>query len=209
MPDLTSSNSATDMTAELAQVVAAGQEIKNVRGDSFHVNLLALNSIAHVQRTGTVARGFAEVSRQMGRLSRDLDTAMNELWRLSARWVEAVSRLLQRDRLRRILDRALDEAGATAERAGGLAVRARIDERSAALRLDIRRARRLLLERLDDVDQLATMGCVISRAARIEAAYGGEFRPILGDLSEEFSGHAEHIFDALKALRKRLDEEHR
>lgn len=193
-----SMNDVAHAATQLQRAVAIGEESRVVGNESIRVSRLALNAIVLAKRSGEAARGFAEVSHHMSGMSRQLDEGTRDLWKYTAAWIACASALLQRARVARALRQALEAAedsGAdvTAARAPEASVRAAAD--------DLRKAREQLAEQIEESARASLVGIVLSRAARIEACYGGAHREALSQLSTEFSQRAEHIHETLKRMR--------
>ena len=184
----------------LARAVAICEETKRVVLGAGDMNMQAVNAILLTRSKKGSARGFEEVSAQMGTLSRDVERCMSGLQKRIFDWVSAVSALLRMDRRVSVLKRA---GACDPRRVVGVAL-----EREQAASQEHWRALdrirgRILLD-LEDAQQLSAMGSVLSRTAKLEATYGGPQREALALVSAEFATVAEKIHASIKTLQRQV-----
>lgn len=184
-------------TARFARVTRVNEGTKALVAASLRVNLLALDAMVQGRRAGGSLRGFDEVSSQMRRWSLELVGALEAVRALNSGVLSLVS-LVEKE------ERALSLLAGAAHCHPGPSISAAM-ERQLTLRdvgtERLRRARRHLVDALDDLNQLGLMASVLSRAAMIEAASGdSDQRRQLGAVSQEFHHNAEEVMRLLKEL---------
>lgn len=185
--------------ADLLRIVRINEGIKSVVSVAFKINIMALNAIFLAKRAGNAALGFAVLSNELRAFSGDLRNSMEDLRRLVHDAVGQVSVLLQDMRRSSLLEEAIRGVDNRPELT---ALLKRRQEIARNRNLDISALRRELKIALDSSFQLADLGGVLAKSAKIEAAYGQAFAPSLSQVSGEFDGVIEEIRNSLDALRK-------
>lgn len=168
--------------SDLHRVVALNEEIKQVVASAHRINLLALNATLTSKRAGDAARGFRQVALELRAFSAQLRDSMAALQSHTHGAVIAVSSLLRARRAEGIACRAADAAPDAA--AGMLS---RSGARTASCAAQLAAVDAALAVALHEVEQLALLGQVVARSAKIESAYGGTFASDLRQVAEEFS----------------------
>jgi hypothetical protein len=184
---------------ELTRLVDLFEIIKEIAALAFKLRLLAVNAIVTSRSQGATAPGFDVVAAYMGQLSKELDEAMTQLRPEVTAWVRAASLLVKLERSLRLLGEArkLEDTGAAANALAS--ARARV----GALRRDLLKRKRRVADVVDDVSQLTAGGCGAARSAKVEAAYGGEFRLSLGAVADELAAVTDSVYVAAYNLRRR------
>lgn len=183
---------------DLLSIVRINEEIKKVVGVAFKINIMALNAIFLAKRAGTAALGFGVLSNELRVFSQDLRTSMQALTGLIHFCVIDVSRVLQDARHVRLLREAEKLAPHTAVSEILNRRSQENDEHAASLAV----RRRKLKRALEDAFQLVELGGVLSKSAKIEAAYGQGFAGPLAQVSGEFGNIVEEIRASLETLGK-------
>lgn len=186
------------MVSELNQIVGVSEEIKQVVARALQIDHLAINAIVLAKQAGQAARGFGQVSLELSAFSHTLKTCMETLARRTDGLVDAVTSRLKRGRLQAILNLAATEPQAGANLLS--AVRRAEEQREHWSRC-LEQSRRDLAGELEQANQLAELGKVLARSARIEAAYGGAFGAPLALLSNDFANVIDRIAGSLAVLR--------
>lgn len=195
MPEKTCSEAGAD----LLRIVRINEGIKSVVAVAFKINIMALNAIFLAKRAGNAALGFAVLSNELRAFSGDLRESMEALRRLVHEAVGRVSVLLQDMRRSALLD---DAVGRVEGRPELVEVIRKRQELTRQRTLEVAALRRELKLALDSSFQLADLGGVLAKSAKIEAAYGQGFAQSLSQVSGEFDGVIEEIRNSLDALRK-------
>ncbi len=198
MAKLASRKTAFQPAQDLVEVVHLNEGIKSVIAISFRINLMALNAILLASRAGESAVGFGVIAKNLRALSVELTQLMHEIEGKASASVQLISESLRRKRRHNLLRMA---GNATSREIPAL-----LDSlRNHAEQLDGNRKRigdlrASLLEQLGDSSHLCTFGIAISRAARIEAAYGADFSTQLAEVSRDFDDTIQTILPALEKL---------
>lgn len=183
---------------DLLRIVRINEEIKLIVRVAFRINIMALNAIFLAKRAGTAARGFGVLSHELRVFSQDLRDSMLGLTRLIHACVSEVSLVLQDIRHTRLLHQAVESS-----QQGRLAEVIAARERQSTLHAQhLAGLRKQLKRALDDAFQLAELGGMLAKSAKIEAAYGQAFAASLAQVSGEFDGVVEEIRASLEALRR-------
>lgn len=185
---------------DLAGMVGLNEEIKRVIALAFRVNLMALNAIILARRAGTAARGFGVLSDELRRFTCELEEAMAELRRLTWQAVSAVTLRVKQTRITRVLQRCVSHGGRSAELAG--ARLACLEGTAKAEYANFVRLKRALDNAIGDADRIGLMGGVLARTAKIEAAYGQNFREQFAGVATDFDRAIESILQSLGLLKK-------
>jgi len=185
---------------DLSGMVGLNEEIKRVIALAFRVNLMALNAIILARRAGTAARGFGVLSDELRRFTCELEQAMGELRRLTWQAVSAVTLRVKQARITQVLQRCVGHGGRSAELAG---LRLAALERTANSELaHFVRLTPALNDAIGDADRIGLMGGVLARTAKIEAAYGQNFREQFAGVATDFDRAIESILSSLGLLKK-------
>jgi len=184
--------------SELGRTVRLSEETRRVIALAFGVRLMALNAIILARRAGASARGFGVLSGELRRFTGELESAMDELRRLTWSAVATVTARVKQARVAGVLERAR-AAAPQSERwiDEPLARMARAAESQAA---ELRATERALQEAIRDADRIGLMGGVLARTARIEAAYGDVFRVQLTEVADGFDRAIASILASLQQL---------
>lgn len=185
--------------ADLLRIVRINEGIKSVVSVAFKINIMALNAIFLAKRAGNAALGFAVLSNELRAFSGDLRASMEDLRRLVNEAVGQVSVLLQDMRRSALMEEAIRCVDGRPQLQSLLKKRQEITRKR---NLDVAALKRELKLALDSSFQLADLGGVLAKSAKIEAAYGQSFAPSLSQVSGEFDGVIEEIRNSLDALRK-------
>lgn len=179
-------------------VVRVNSGIRQVIAISRRVNLVAVNAMLAARQAGSQARGFGVVSAELRAFSSQLSQQMQDLDGLIYELVHGVAEAAHISRRQRYMadtrqceDAAphLAAAAAHIEQTLG-AIDAASSERWIGLRTRLERALRL-----------CGTGIALSRAAKIEAVYGGVLAGGLRQVAEEIEMAILDILGTLKQLR--------
>lgn len=185
-----------DKTNDLALIVRINEDIKVVVKLARSINILALNAILLARKAGDVALGFGVISGELRTFSKILTKNMEALMALSYSSIETVSSQQRRFRMTSLMQRALAEINS--ERVHLLLPHPEAEPAKQDDTLSMfDRLQSLLLE----ADEASRFGCVISRALKIEATYGGECREMLTQIALDFS----LLIDAIPEVIKRIN----
>jgi hypothetical protein len=198
---MTTTATAPQNTDELGPVVALNEAAKGLFQRSFEINLRALDAIVQSKRSGGALRGFDEVSTQIRTWSRELHAMVDGLGALGREAVGLASRFLVERRRGRLI-----AAAARGSRAVGAAQQLAVVERRLEERQrDLAGMRRRIISKIDDLDQIGLMACVLSRSALIEAtAASGAEREQLNHVSRDFYAKSEEVVAIVQSLGKSL-----
>jgi hypothetical protein len=184
---------------ELQRIVLVNEQIKAVVATAFSINLMALNAIFLAKRAGQAALGFGVLSNELRAFSVELADVMKALRDMTSDSVNVVSDQVRRARTLDILSRLKAAGVARGQQAVDAAFArhaARVEHDEAALRERQRKLRQVLA----DARQRVELGGVLTRSAKIEAAYGGGFAQPLMQVSSEFDRTIQAIRGSLDAL---------
>jgi hypothetical protein len=187
----------TSAASELMRIVSINEEIKKVAACAFRINVVALNAIVLAAQAGDAALGFGQVSIELRAFSGNLGTCMAGVSQLTYASVDAVTSLLKSSRVHDILRRAADDEGGARNLAPALH-RAAGDREECSQYLAEQRDR--LAREVAQASRLSELGQALSRNAKIEAAYGGEFAAPLAHLTDEFSDVIGHVAKSLRLV---------
>lgn len=165
------------------------------------MQLHATNAIVMSRSHGIRVPGFEVVSEQMRQLSKELGGCLAELRNATVRWLRVVSHQVANERSTKIL-----EISARATAVAGAVIRpvlARLEDDTGA-NAAARAARRAFITVLDDARQLAATGCVLARAAKLEATYGNGIAGKLAEAAGSFTELADSVDEAVRAIARRL-----
>lgn len=187
----------TTATSDLLRIVHINEGIKEVAGCATSINIVALNAIVRAAQAGDAARGFGQVSIEIRAFSSSLKTCMYNITQLTNSAVDAVTSRLKTSRLHDILRRATNDPVGAAHLSVAMrnttAGMAACDERLQAQRDS-------LATELTEAGRLSNLGQALSRSARIEAAYGGEYAEPLVHLTDEFASVITRITISLRRV---------
>lgn len=165
------------------------------------MQLHATNAIVMTRSHGVRVPGFEVVSEQMRQLSKELGSCLAELRSATVQWLRWVSHRIATERSVDIL-----HVTARIDPTVGLAVERVLaklaDDRDADT--TIRISRRAFVIVLDDARRLAATGCVLARAAKLEATYGHEVADKLAESAAAFTVLADSVDEAVRAIARRL-----
>jgi hypothetical protein len=182
---------------DFGKVVRITERVKQVVELSNEVKLKALNASLIAKRAGESAKGFQVVSAELRVFSQRLDNAMRELSLEAFALVGDMARIAkERQRLR--LYRQVTNANARI--AEVLTARSKqITEAEHALEDGFA----TLFSSLNRTRGRCDTGGMLSRFARIEAVYGGEFSNALRQVATEVEDTIARICQAIKGLESR------
>jgi methyl-accepting chemotaxis protein len=179
------------------RIVNINEEIKKVAACAFRINIVALNAIVLAAQAGEAALGFGQVSIELRAFSSSLGACMADVSQRTYASVGAVTSLLKSSRLHHILRRAADDGDGGRNLAPAVH-RAGSDLEGCSQHLAAQRER--LAREVAQASRLSELGQALSRNARIEAAYGGEFAAPLAHLTDEFSDVIGHVAKSLRLV---------
>jgi hypothetical protein len=180
-------------TGALKAVVDFSEHTKEVVWLAFNIRLLGLNARVLATRIGERAQGFGVLSGEWTSLGDQLRTQMEQLNRGRDALVRTASRRLIDGHRAQLVDRALALSG---ERGRAVAT----DRRGRPVAVsDLRHELEAVLAA---AGSLCTFGLVISRSAKIEAAWAKDSAALLNDLAVDFERSIESVLPALKRLNK-------
>jgi hypothetical protein len=187
--------------SDLRRIVRINEEIKTIVATAFRINLMALNAIFLAKRAGQAALGFGVLSNELRGFAVALGDNMNELRRMTFSSVVAVTAMVKRARLERILECTDRQSDGKAQAL--LATRnTPATNRRGCDADDMKTIQRELQQRLDDTARLIELGAILARSAKIEAAYGGTFSAPLTQVSTEFDSIIGLTLRSIDSLRK-------
>lgn len=184
--------------SELESVALAQEEIKRIFATTEAVSLAATNASLVAKRAGASSVGFAVVARELRFFAERLGRDMHELTSSIFVLIGMVASRMQRSRR---MDRlcAACQGGSQAEQylvetcsrslEGLHSQQDCIRALSLSLRLAFARAEKQCL-----------MGQAVERAAKIEAAYGCAFQPVLRQIAMEVEGTIEDLLLGVRTL---------
>lgn len=187
---------------DLQRIVAINEEIKAVVATAFRVNVMALNAIIISKKAGVTCRGFGVVSNEQRAYSRQLQECMQELRSTTYRAVDTLSMVLKQHKFTQIFQRT--RSGSTKAALQLDRVLAEREVRLQAFADDLRQCRKALSFQVDEANRLGELGSILARAAKIEAAYGSEFRDALRQTAADFELEVTAINRSLSTVVKEL-----
>lgn len=183
-------------------VVLLNQEIRKIVGIAGGVYLSAMNAMLIAKRAGDSARGFSVVSRELQRFSNRLQDAMHLLNTRIFRLLMQVAELKKRERMHGHHIRAARAGERARDHLGRLLAdqEAEIGQAGAEIGEAVSR----LMTEIERAGTLCEMSIALSRAAKIEAVYGGERATALRQVAEGVETTIAEIIITLKGLNERL-----
>jgi methyl-accepting chemotaxis protein len=194
-----------DTGRELRRIVNTNEEIKRVVATASRINLMAMNALFLAKRAGQTALGFGVLSNELRSFALELQKQMTLLREMTYGGVATITALVKQARLNSVLERTRKESSGIG--------RSLIDEFMgsrhvlvyAGHREQISALNRRLSQMIADTTQLAELGSVLARSAKIEAAYGGTFSAALMQVSSDFERTIGEIQRSLERLTKQQD----
>jgi hypothetical protein len=183
---MTAAEAVSSHSSPLVSVSEMSEAAKAVQVSAFHLHLLGLNARVMATRLGAQAQGFGVLSGEWVALGRRLDEQMRALERVSEQVIHAVSR----ETLRRQRWRLMQAADAVVPVLSTMR-----DEHE-----DVREARLALRMAVAEALRACTLGLVIARTAKIEAAWSAAARESLGGLAHDFENQLGSILPSLRKL---------
>lgn len=180
--------SAVSGPSPLVALTEMAEATKAVLFSAFQLRLLGLNARVLATRLGDQARGFGVLSGEWVALGRSLDELMRALDRVNETVIGAVGREQLRRRRWRLLT--------SCEAVDALPPLSQVRAPSGEVR-DARLALRLAVS---EALRACTLGLVIARTAKIEAAWSVTARESLGALALDFEGQLGSILPELRKL---------
>jgi hypothetical protein len=182
----------------LRRTARINEEIKHVVRISNGINLTAVNAMLVAKRAGERSRGYGVVSGELRNFSSKLEANMGETTALVSGMVRDVAFLMNQDRSRRQMERALRMS----ERAAGLLGPAmgRKANAVAEMRMKIHGLGDTLSRQVGGSMRLCQTGSALARSAKIEAVYGGDMAATLGQVSREVEGRMTELLESVKSL---------
>ncbi|MBU3989109.1 MAG: chemotaxis protein, partial [Gammaproteobacteria bacterium] len=168
-----------DAGRELRRIVRINEEIKTVVARAFKTNLMAMNAIFLAKRAGQSALGFGVLSNELRQFAMDLQKQMAQLREMTHGSVAKLTALLRQARLSRVFERTRNESTGTGRMLIDEFMKNRQNTADARQSEQIAAHNRRLTQMIADTAQLAELGGVLARSAKIEAAYGGPFSAAL------------------------------
>jgi hypothetical protein len=179
-------------------ILRAQEVIRTVSASVRQVNLLALNAIV-LTESSTVARGFARVANEMRTLSGQLEGEMDVLLSSTTGALRAAAQVLVASRRARILEACRRAAPKEAQRLD-------VDAPLRAARAAASEARARVRRSVNQMAKLGLMFTVVSRCARLEAAYGEGIADKLAAVSSDFANASNNISTALASIQEQQRE---
>lgn len=182
----------------LRRTARFNEEIKRVVLISNGINLTAVNAMLVSKRAGERSRGYGVVSGELRNFSSKLEANMGETSALVSGMVRDVAFLMNQDRSRRQMERALRMT----ERAAGLLGHAmgRKVHAIAEMRMKIQGLGNTLFRQVGGSMRLCQGGSALARSAKIEAVYGGDMAATLGQVSRVIEDRMTELLESLKSL---------
>jgi hypothetical protein len=194
-----------DTGRELRRIVNTNEEIKRVVATASRINLMAMNAIFLAKRAGQTALGFGVLSNELRSFSMELQKQMTLLREMTYGSVATVTALVKQARLNSVLERTRNESSGIGRSLIDEFMRNRRVLAYAGHREQIFALNRRLSQMIADTTQLAELGSVLARSAKIEAAYGGTFSAALMQVSSDFERTIGEIQRSLERLTKQQD----
>ncbi|MBA3032614.1 MAG: chemotaxis protein [Gammaproteobacteria bacterium] len=195
-----------DAGRELRRIVRINEEIKTVVARAFKTNLMAMNAIFLAKRAGQSALGFGVLSNELRQFAMDLQKQMAQLREMTHGSVAKLTALLRQARLSRVFERTRNESTGTGRMLIDEFMKNRQNTADARQSEQIAAHNRRLTQMIADTAQLAELGGVLARSAKIEAAYGGPFSAALTQVSSDFERTIGEIQHSLSGLgRQQVD----
>lgn len=183
-------------TLNLKAIIQVTEHVKSVVAVAHRINLLALNAMLLAKRSGVAAVGFGVISNELRSFSRELTSGMRSLQEVSFSSLDGLSKNLKRHRLHHLValaDQALGRTDALSN------VLLRQEQHLQEAERVLQSNHLILALQLADAQRLCAYGDVISRFAKIEAAYGGSFSNQLTEIAQEFT-------DLIRGVQPLVDE---
>lgn len=189
-------------TKDLHAIVRIGESIRGVMGTARQVNLSALNAMLASRHSGERAVGFRVAASELRAVAAGLTGGMAGLSDVVSSLVRGVAMRQSKQRTHAYF---LRTAGAEekAARCLGPAMERQVDEvRQHDIQLGqlCRELGRVAGRAL----RLCDLGLTLSCSARVEAAYAGEFAPVLKQVAEHLTQAIESVADTLRGLMREL-----
>jgi len=184
----------------LLGAAAVSDQIRHISQRAFLMQLHATNALVMTRSRGIRVPGFETVSEQMGQLSRELGAALAVLRGATVAWLRVVSHDVATERTLAAYDSTARMSPAAARAIAPIIARIAAEHASST---DTPRARRAFAVALDEVRQLAAIGCVLARTARLEATDGGGLAESLGEAANEFAVLADAVDDSVRTIARR------
>lgn len=194
-----------DTGRELRRIVNTNEEIKRVVATASRINLMAMNAIFLAKRAGQTALGFGVLSNELRSFALELQKQMTLLREMTYGGVATITALVKQARLNSVLERTRKESSGIGRSLIDEFMRSRHVLVYAGHREQISALNRRLSQMIADTTQLAELGSVLARSAKIEAAYGGTFSAALMQVSSDFERTIGEIQRSLERLTKQQD----
>lgn len=189
--------------SDLLRAVRVNEEIKCVLDASRQINIVALNAFLTARQAGERSRGFAVVSRELRTLAGRFDTAMSVLDDVISRLAADLAQSIRDRRQLAYIEAAVSQPDPHPCLWTTLA---RVIDHHDAIDANIGAGWRRLERDIGSVLRLAESGGVLARAAKIEAAYGGDMARVLTHVAEEIEGYIGDIVIRLASIRRMTGE---
>lgn len=188
--------------SDLHTIVRIGESIRGVMGTAREVNLSALNAMLASRHSGERAVGFRVAASELRAVAAGLTGTMAGLSDVVANLVRGVATRQGKQRTHAYFLRTVG-AEARAARCLGPAMERQVGE-VRQLGIQLSRLCRELGRVAGRALRLCDLGLTLSRSARVEAAYGGEFAPVLKQVAEHLTQSIESVADTLRGLMREL-----
>jgi methyl-accepting chemotaxis protein len=187
---------------DLHDTVRLNERTKSVLEIAFRVNLLSLNAMLIAKRAGHVARGFGVLSDELRTFTHALGDTMHGVRDLTQQAVANVTTGAKQRRALAVFQRCAGlgerESRCSADAIGRLSTE--VEQTSAKLRA----LHNALRDSAADAHRIGMFGGVLARTAKIEAAYGAQFRAQLAEIAEAFDASIASILASLADLLAQL-----
>ncbi|MDR3390518.1 MAG: hypothetical protein P4L77_02190 [Sulfuriferula sp.] len=195
-------NNELQYQADFRRMVVINEEIKRIVRVSNVVNMAALNAMFIARKAGQAALGFGVVSAELRVFSQRLNEVMSAM---SGQIFALLSEVSGQARQWKT-HRAHLAAARGSERSGHYLAEllGTLEQAMALKKRDIHARQEQLIAGLGRARKLCGMGVTISRAAKIEAAYGNALASGLKQVAEEVEQSITDILATLKALEQQL-----
>lgn len=192
----------TACSTDLHTIVRIGESIRGVMGAAREVNMSALNAMLASRHSGERAVGFRVAASELRAVALGLTGTMTGLSDVVSNLVRGVATRQGKQRTHAYF-RWTVGVEEKAARCLASAMERQVGEvRQLGIQLG------LLCGELSRVAgralRLCDLGLTLSRSARVEAAYGGAFAPVLKQVAEHLTQAIESVADTLRGLMREL-----
>ncbi len=164
------------MNEDLARIIDLNENVKVISLGALRIERLAINATLLAKRVGQQAAGFSIITDELREFSLGMAQCMGHLRQTTFAHILLTSRALRQQRQAILLADALRAGLALNMRHGMQTMRSELYALEGRLR-----------EVVEQAEELLRFADVICRGAKIEAAYGGDWRGQLTEVANQFA----------------------